>query len=90
MGWVQQETCITWGVDAPRGRGTFGVSDRLKSIVKYRILGLGKRVSCVKTGAPILTISTSYDVFLRTQLPLGGRDNAIFSGVNFLNRRLIP
>jgi len=28
-------------VDAPSGRGIFGVSGRLKSIVKRRILGIG-------------------------------------------------
>jgi len=39
-GWVQG-TCIRWGVDAPMGRDTFGVSGQLKSIVKYRILGIG-------------------------------------------------
>ena len=43
-----REVCITWGVDAPAGTGTIGVSGRLKSIVKYRILGLDKRVSCAK------------------------------------------
>jgi len=34
----------------PMGRGTFGVSSQPKSIVKHRILGVGKRVSCAKTG----------------------------------------
>jgi len=34
-------TCLT-------GRGTFGVSGRLKSIVKHRILGSSTRVSCAK------------------------------------------
>jgi len=30
-------------VDAPVGRGTFGVSGRLKSIVKHRIFGVGSK-----------------------------------------------
>ena len=36
--------------DAPMGRGTFGVSGRLKSILKHRIWGLGKKMTCAKTG----------------------------------------
>jgi len=32
----------------PHRKGHFGASGRLKSIVKQRILGLGKRVSCAK------------------------------------------
>jgi len=28
-----------------------------------------------KTGAPVLTIYTLYDVFLREELPFGGRDD---------------
>jgi len=41
---------------APTGGGTFGVSGRLKNIVKHRILGLGERVSnAKKSGGPILT-----------------------------------
>jgi len=28
-------------------------------------------VSCAKTGGPILTIYTSYDVFLRKEFPFG-------------------
>jgi len=51
--------------------GTFGVSGQLRSILKDRILGLGKRVSCAKTGGLILTISTSYDMFLHKELPFG-------------------
>jgi len=58
--------------------GAFG---RLKSIVKHRIGG--GWVSSTKTGGPILTIYTSYDVLL----PFGGRDDCtgvkIFNGVNF-------
>ena len=53
------------------GNGHFWVSGPLKSIVKHRILGLGKRVNslnCAKTGGLILTTYTSYDVFLYTQL----------------------
>lgn len=38
--WVQG-TCITCGVDAPMGRGTFRVYGRLKSIVKHGSLGAG-------------------------------------------------
>jgi len=50
-------------VDAPMGKGTFGVSGWLKSIVKHRILGLGKRVSCAKASGPILAIYMSYVMF---------------------------
>jgi len=45
---------------------------------------LGKRVSCAKTGGPILMIYTSYHVFLHKELPFGDRDDCtcvkIFSG----------
>jgi len=43
-GSTKRITCV----DAPMGRGTFGVSGQLKSIVKHRIWGLGNRVSCAK------------------------------------------
>jgi len=60
------------GADAPMGRGTFvGVSRSLQSI-GFR--GLGKRVSCTKTGGPILTIYTSYDVLLHEEVPFGDHD----------------
>ena len=62
------------GFRCPTGKGTFGMSVRLKSIVKHRISGGGvKRVSSAKSGGPMLTIYTSYDVFLRKELPFGGR-----------------
>jgi len=56
------------------GRGTFGVSDQLKSIIKHRILaaGLKGELCKKKTGAPILTTHMSYYVFLHKKLPLGG------------------
>jgi len=41
-------------VDAPTRRGTFGVSGRLKSIVRHRIGRFGKRVRCTKKSGPIL------------------------------------
>ena len=34
------------GADAPTKRGTFGMSGRLKSIVKHGILGVGGKASC--------------------------------------------
>jgi len=41
-------------------------------------------------GGPILTIYTSYDVFLHKEVPFLGRDDRvcikIFSGINFFNR----
>jgi len=41
-------------------------------------------------GKPILTIYTSYDVFLLKELPFDGSKDCIgikiFSGVNFVNR----
>jgi len=46
------------------------------------------------SGGPILTIYTSYDMFLRNEMPFEGRDNCtcikIISGLNFLKLRLIP
>jgi len=48
-----------------------GVSGRLNSIVKHRILGLGKRMSGAKTGGPILIICMSYDLFLHKDLLFG-------------------
>ena len=47
-----------------------------------------------KTDELILVIYTSYDVFLRKELPFGGCDDCtcikIFSGINFLKLQLIP
>ena len=57
-------------------RGTFGVSGRLKSIVKHRNWGLGKTACCAKTEGPILTILYAVYDFLRKALPFGGRDEA--------------
>jgi len=34
----------------PREGALLGVSGRVKSIVKHRILGVGKRISCAKNG----------------------------------------
>jgi len=59
----------------PQEGALLGVSGRLKSIVKHKIMGVGKRVSRVKTGVPILTICTSCDLFLRKELPFEGNDN---------------
>jgi len=63
-----------------------GCLTHLKAVQTVGFWGLGKRVSCAKTGGPIFTIYTSYDVFLRKELPFGGRDDCtcfkIFSGVN--------
>jgi len=39
----------------------FGVSVRLKSIVKHRILGLRKTVNCAKMRVLILMNATSYE-----------------------------
>jgi len=36
------------GCRSPREKGTFGESGSLKTLVLHRILGLGKRVSCIK------------------------------------------
>jgi len=52
------------GADAETGRGTFrGVTGPLQR--------LGKRVSSAKTGGPILTIYSSYDVLLHKEVPFG-------------------
>ena len=73
----------------PHCKGHFGVSDRLKNIVKHTICGLGLGF-LGKKGGSILTIHKSYDVFLYTELPFVGRDDCtcvkIFSGVHSLNR----
>jgi len=69
------------------GNGHFWVSGPLKSIVKHRIWGLGKRVSslnCAKMGGLILTTYTSYDVFLHKDVPFWSVvDNAVHLGVTF-------
>ena len=64
------------------------MSGRLKRIVKHRIWGLDKRVSCADNG---WTIYTSYDVFLRKELPFRCCNYCTcsvknFNGVNVLNR----
>ena len=50
-------------------------------------------MSCTKTGGPILTIYTLYDVFLCKELPFVIHNDCtyteIFSGVNFLKLQLI-
>jgi len=46
----------------------FRMSGRLKSIVKHKILGLGKRVSCAKMGGLMLAICTLCDMFLCKEL----------------------
>jgi len=51
-GW-SREHVLHEDADAPMGRGAFGVSDRLKSIVKHTSWGLGKRMSCANMGGPI-------------------------------------
>jgi len=40
-------------------------------------VGLGKWVSCAKTGALILTICMSYDVLLQKEMLFGGRDMTV-------------
>jgi len=62
VGQGNQGTCITLRVDAPLGRGAFGVSSQFKSIVKHRILEGGVK-------GPILTICMSNDVYLCKELP---------------------
>jgi len=49
-------------------RGVWPVEKHCKA---YDFEGCGKRVSCAKTDGPILTMYTSYEVFLRKQLSLG-------------------
>jgi len=70
VGWVQR-TRITWECRCSMGRGTLGVSGRLKSIVKQRILGLSKKDElCKEMGGPVLMSCMPYDVFLRKKLLL--------------------
>jgi len=69
--------------DALTRRDSFGVTSRLKSISKHRILGLGNRVSCAKAGVPISTIYTS--CFLARRCPLAVVIIVLnFSGVFFI------
>jgi len=71
------------GVDAPWEGALLGCLTNWKGFWKF-----GKRMTCTKTSGPILTIYTSYDVFLRKQSPFGGHDICtcvkVFSGVSFL------
>ena len=80
-------------VDNPREGELLRVSGPLKSI-SIAFWALGKKMSCTKTGGPILTVCTFYDVFLRKKLPFGGPDDCIsvknVSGVIFFHLRLIP
>jgi len=46
--------------DAPMGRGIFGMSGRLQSVVKHLILGLGNTVSCAKNGFTDLDLNNLY------------------------------
>ena len=71
---------------ATMGRGTFGVSGQQKSIVKHRILGLGKSMRCAKNLRGLLSMTyTLYDVFLHKKLTFGGHDDynctTIFSNI---------
>jgi len=81
---VLREQVLHRGCKCLHGRGTFGVSGQLKSIVK----DFGGWVKGAKTGGPILTTYASYD--MRKEMPFGGHDDCIcvkmFSGVNFINR----
>ena len=70
-------------VDARTGRGTFGASGRLESIIKHRILtGFGKRVDQSSRSTCHMTC------FCAKSRLLWGHDDCrcvkIFSGVNFL------
>jgi len=67
-----------------------GVYGRLTSIVKHRIFvwGLGERVNCAKIGGPILTIYTSYDVFLCKGLGCLLRVAVIAPAINFIGVNL--
>jgi len=51
-------------------RGTFGVSDRLKSTESWV-----KESAVQQMDEPTLMICTSYDVFLRKEMPFGSRDD---------------
>ena len=70
--WIPWNHVLDGGADAGTGRNTFrGMYGPLPTI---RFWGLGKRVSCAKRVRPILTIYTSYDVFLCKEVSFGGRD----------------
>ena len=70
VGWVQ-ETCITWDVDAPTERGTFGGVRPIEkhcTIVKHGILGVGWNGRLCKIGWIDLN---DLCVFLRKELAFG-------------------
>jgi len=58
------------GCDAPLGRGTCG-SVR-KALYSTGFWGWMKGRAVRKTGGPVLTLYTSYDVFFHRELPCGG------------------
>jgi len=80
---------VLHGVQMPRREeGTFGVSGQLKSIVKYRILGFDKRVSCAKNGCTDLSdLYIMWHVFVQGVAFWGSRWLCLhynFCGINLL------
>jgi len=67
---------VLFGVQLPPREEALFMSGKLKSIIKRRILGVSKRVSCAKMDGLILTVCMSYDIFLQKEVPFGGRDEA--------------
>jgi len=75
----------------PNEKGDFCVVWPIEKYFKtYDFGDWTKGMSCAKTGGPVLTIYTSYDVFFRKELPFGDRDDSTsvkkFSGVDIFNR----
>ena len=60
--------------DAPMGVALLG--ECMAHCKASDFVGLRKRVSCAKTVGLILTIFTSFDVFLCKEVPFGDRDKA--------------
>ena len=56
-------------VDSPTGRAVLGCHGRLNRVIGFWGWVKGRAVQ--STGGPISTVYTSYDVFLRSDLPLG-------------------
>jgi len=83
--WLQG-TRITWGCRCRMEGALLECIAYWKALQTTGFWGLCERMRC----GPILIIYTSYDVFFRKELHIGGRDDCscvkIFSGINFLNR----
>ena len=70
------------GGDAPHGKGHFWGAWLIEMHCKRRIFGVGQKGELCQIGyGPILTLCTSYEVFLRNDVLFGNTvDNAVHLG----------